>query len=198
MTDEFDQRLRAADPAPREVDASQSLRARALLEQIMSEPTTSLQPDLEKSFPARRWLAAAAAVVAIAGIAGVALVDRDDADGGTMTLADGEPGDPMAMCLELTPEALAPVDVAFGGTVTEVDGPSATLEVTRWYKGGDASTVTVENDSPGSVALEGGVEFVVGDDFLVTATGGVLNSACGMSGPATPEYEALFDEAFPG
>ena len=65
----------------------------------------------------------------------------------------------------------------------------------HWYRGGSADLVTVENLG-GSVALDG-VEFVAGDDYLVTATDGVVN-VCGFSGPATPELEASFEEAFGG
>ncbi len=45
-------------------------------------------------------------------------------------------------------------------------------------------------------ALIGGVEFVPGQQYLITAYDGVVNY-CGHSGPATPELQALFDQAFP-
>ena len=46
------------------------------------------------------------------------------------------------------------------------------------------------------MALDG-VELVAGEEYLLTATDGVVNG-CGFSGPSTPELEAAFDEAFGG
>ncbi len=37
--------------------------------------------------------------------------------------------------------------------------------------------------------------FRVGERYLVTATDGTVNG-CGFSGPATPELERAFEEAF--
>ena len=48
----------------------------------------------------------------------------------------------------------------------------------------------------GLEALIGGVTFEPGQQYLITATDGVVNY-CGFSGPATPELQALFDQAFP-
>jgi len=48
----------------------------------------------------------------------------------------------------------------------------------------------------GMEALIGGVTFEPGQQYLITATDGVVNY-CGFSGPATPELQALFDQAFP-
>ena len=42
------------------------------------------------------------------------------------------------------------------------------------------------------VALDG-VEFTVGTSYLVTAVDGVVQP-CGVSAPASPELEALYDE----
>lgn len=47
-----------------------------------------------------------------------------------------------------------------------------------------------------SAALDG-VDFVVGDQYLVTATDGFVNG-CGFSGPATSEFETAFTSAFGG
>ena len=64
------------------------------------------------------------------------------------------------------------------------------LDVDRWYAGGDADRVQLRGADQ-SVALDG-VEFVVGEDYLVTAAEGVVQ-VCGVSGPATPELEQLYD-----
>ena len=47
----------------------------------------------------------------------------------------------------------------------------------------------------GMEALIGGVTFEPGQQYLISATEGVVNY-CGLSGPATPELQALFDQAF--
>jgi hypothetical protein len=43
-------------------------------------------------------------------------------------------------------------------------------------------------------ALIGGVSFEPGQQYLVTATDGVVKY-CALSGPATPELQALFDQS---
>ena len=48
-----------------------------------------------------------------------------------------------------------------------------------------------------SPALIAGFEFVVGEQYLITAAEGNVNF-CGYSGVATPEMTAAFDAAFPG
>ena len=45
------------------------------------------------------------------------------------------------------------------------------------------------------VAALDGVDFVVGTRYLVTAVDGVVTS-CGLSGPATPEFEQIFTDVF--
>ena len=72
MTDELEQRLRAADPAPATVpvDSPRSPRARTLVEQLMTDTEISLDPP--RTAPSRRWaaiIAAAAAVVIAVGVA---------------------------------------------------------------------------------------------------------------------------------
>ncbi len=205
MTDQIRVRLQAADPAPRDVESSRSPRARALMEQIMSE-TTPVQSATGEPPPepagsrwssSRRWLLSAAAVaIVVAGVA-AALVARGGDDAGTLALTSADAGPAMGMCIQITPDVLAPADVAFDGTVTAVDGSMATLDVEHWYKGGPASTVTVENTAVGQPALIEGVEFAVGSRYLVTATDGVVGG-CGLSGPYSTELESLYAQAFPG
>ncbi len=84
-------------------------------------------------------------------------------------------------------DTLAAQPVAVTGDVTAVSGEVATLEVDRWYAGGDADLVTVTS-TQGGAAL-GGVDLVVGEDYLITAADGVLSS-CGCSRPASPELAA--------
>lgn len=122
--------------------------------------------------------------------------DAADAVGIAVALTSTE-GDALASCLPVTAEFLADMPVAFAATVAAVEGTRVTLAVDRWYAGGDADTVVVTQASEASMALIGGVEFVEGSGYLVTATDGVVN-ACGYSGPDTPELRAVFDDAFGG
>lgn len=84
------------------------------------------------------------------------------------------------------------VDVA--GTVTAIDGTTVTVEVDRWYTGTgeQPEVVNLTGGTDVSVALDG-VEFVVGQPYLVTAVDGEVQ-ICGVSAPATPELEALYEQ----
>jgi hypothetical protein len=83
---------------------------------------------------------------------------------------------------------------AFGGTVVELTDSVATIEVDRWYTGGDAEIVDIQY-TPGFEALIGTPTLEVGQQYLITATDGVVNG-CGYSGLATADYEAAFAAAF--
>lgn len=201
MTDELEQRLRAADPVPPTVplDRARSPRARTLVEHIVTDPAAL---DTEPTHRPPRWplFAAAAAAVALVGVAVVIVSDDDDApvaaDALALTLA---PEDITQMCIEVTPETLGDpaVELAFAGTVTAVDGAQATLAVDTWYRGGDAEVVTVTAPDESSTALLGGVTLDEGSSYLISASDGAVRS-CGQSGPSSPELEALFAEAFGG
>ena len=81
---------------------------------------------------------------------------------------------------------------AFAGTVTAVEANTVTLEVDRWYTG-DANQPGVVVLAAGTdvpVALDG-VEFLVGERYLVTTLGGEV-LICGISAPASPDLEALY------
>ena len=99
-------------------------------------------------------------------------------------------------CIVFDVAFLAQMPVALAGTVTAVEPEQVTVDVDRWYRGGDADLVTIAVQSGNSVALDG-VEFRQGERYLITATDGIVNG-CGFSGPATPELEQAFDEAFGG
>lgn len=104
-------------------------------------------------------------------------------------------GDAMASCLPVDSATLSQMAPAFGATATAVDGEVVTLAVDTWYAGTDqAETVELRADQ-GLEALTGGIDFQVGEQYLITAAEGVVNY-CGYSGPADPTLTALFDEAF--
>ncbi|MGE3960078.1 MAG: hypothetical protein AB7F65_00180 [Dehalococcoidia bacterium] len=130
--------------------------------------------------------------------ASLALIATACSSGGTeaeqpLELSAGS-GDAMASCLAFDPDVLADMPVAFEGTATAVDGDRVTLEVDRWFKGGDAGEVVLLAPE-GLEALIGGISFEEGEQYLVSATNGQVNY-CGFSGPATAELEAGFEEAF--
>ena len=217
MTDMSDDELRARlarlDPAPAgsPVDPVTSPRAQELVERAMSTPETQTvpNPDPADELAARRrrpWLipAAAAAAVLAAVVATVLVISG----GATTPAGGGATEDPTTLALSVAPSDvanscimfdvayLAEMPVALAGTVTAIEPRQVTLEVDRWYRGGDADLVTIGVQDNNSVALDG-VEFVEGERYLVTATDGVVNG-CGFSGPATPELEQAFEQAFAG
>lgn len=199
MNDPLRKRLERIDPmntgVPTEPTTSRS--SQELLERIMSTPLKDrTEPS---SAPRRTWVVAMAAVfvlvVAVAG--GIALINGDEApvaSGPPLELnAGGE--DLMASCIVFSPEELDSVaEIAFAGTVRDVDGATVTLDVDTWFRGGEASSVVL-NAPQGMEALIGGIPFVVGDQYLITAQGGNVNY-CGFSGPDTPDYRAVFETAF--
>jgi hypothetical protein len=98
-----------------------------------------------------------------------------------------------ARCMMVGPEVLAQMDTAFEGTVTAIEGDQVTLEVDRWFTGGDTGTVVVtQQDTAISVPV---VEFEEGGTYLVSATDGVV-SMCGFSAESSPDLAAVYEEAF--
>lgn len=103
--------------------------------------------------------------------------------------------DLMASCLALDATILSQTQVAFKGTVTMAEGGVVQLTIDQAYKGTDAQVATLSAPE-GMEALIGGVEWQVGDQYLISAWEGNVNY-CGQSGPVTPELQAIYDEAFP-
>lgn len=188
--DDLRSRLAASNPTPPSapVDPITSDRARALMEDIMSTGTT--QPQTQ---PRRFALLGAAAAALVMVVGGATLFGGlGTSDEPLVLTANGE--DAMAMCLVFDVATLAEMSPAFAGTVVELTGSAATLDVDRWYTGGDAEVVEISY-TPGFEALIGTPALEVGQRYLITATDGVVNG-CGYSGPATTEYEAAFEQAF--
>jgi hypothetical protein len=168
------------------------------MEQIMSTTLTPSTPHSQA--PARRrWPRFAAAGGATAAIAaGVAFAIGSSGGGGaassvTYSLA----GDvTMGMCLPVTDYVPAPGLVGLAGTVTSVGEDSVTINVSKWYAGGDADEVVLDTADTGMVALDG-VEFVEGGKYLVAVLDGQVLT-CGLSAPVDPALEALYDGWFGG
>jgi hypothetical protein len=217
MTDDpLRDRIAGLDPAAgRATDPMTSVTARALLEEIMNTPVTETETDAPPAPAGNRksWalptLIAAAAVIAL-GVGAIAASggfggghDEEIADAPATTGAPGKlkvleltaPGDNVAqMCIAISPELVADMPVAFKGTVDTSEGGVVTLTIDQAYKGTDAQVATLIAPE-GLEALIGGVTFEPGQQYLITATDGVVNY-CGFSGPATPELQAIFDQAF--
>lgn len=139
--------------------------------------------------------AAAAAVVALALIIPALNGGASPSATPPLGLSLGA-GDSMASCIAFDVAFLAQMPMAFEGTVTAMENDVVTLSVDRWFKGGDATTVELSAPS-GLEALIGGIAFIEGDQYLISAGDGAVNY-CGFSGPATPELTAAFEEAFGG
>jgi hypothetical protein len=146
-----------------------------------------------------RWYIATAAAIAVAVAISIPAVFGGSPGatvaGTPVELSLGE-GAGLASCMAFDTAILGGMPLAFEGTATSVDGEHVTLSVDRWFKGGEAATVELFAPA-GMQALIGGIDFVEGDQYLVSATDGNVNY-CGYSGPATPEYRAAFEEAFAG
>jgi hypothetical protein len=205
MIDEIRDRLSALDPMRGvAIDPVTSDRARTLLEAVMSRPLTDAPVDtipspVEPRRSPRRWSMFAGAVgLAAAAIVAVVVVANNDSGTTTATppLALSLPeSDVMAMCLAIDASMLNDsAELAFAGTVSSVGDGVVALDVDRWYRGGDATSVEVSTPQGFTVALDG-VDFVVGTRYLVSASAGQV-LGCGMSGVASPEFEQLFETAF--
>jgi hypothetical protein len=199
VTDELRNRLSRLDPVPPEVvmDPVTSQSSQHLLEEIMSQETTDLQPEPVSKGKKGLYAAIAAAALVIVAIGAVGIFTGDGED----PVASGPPvelsagvDDPMAMCIMYSVEELAKAPMAFEGTVTSVEGETITLDVDHWFKGGDAEQVVITAPA-GMEALIAGIPFEVGTQYLITAYDGTVNY-CGFSGESTPEFRADFEEAF--
>jgi hypothetical protein len=209
--DELRSMLSAIDPVPsgRAVDPPSSPAARALLEATMQtnpEPRTDAAGPRDASRHRPLLVAAGVLLIVALGVGAVLLAD-DGSPTPEVAAPTSVPAeevvalelaafDPMAMCLALDPAVLGEAPVAFGGVVAAVADGAVTIEVDRWYVGGDAAVVTLAIPSGSSPALDG-VDFVEGERYLVSGEDGQVRT-CGLSGPESPELLAAFEEAFPG
>lgn len=210
-------RLRTADPAASLSPADPDGVAR-LLEDTMSHDTDTQVPERRTGTRGRNpltWLVAAAAVLVIAGVGVFTLTGTDD-DNTAPPIADdsagsgegGGGGEPVVIslrapaastgrCMVPSAEMLSQQQVAFEGTVESIDDGTVVLTPTEFYAGDEADRVEVDAPAEQLTNLIGAVEFEVGGTYLVSATGGQV-TVCGFSGPATPELQQLYADAFGG
>jgi hypothetical protein len=194
VTSDDDLRVRLArlDPAPPSLETVPftSPRAQELLERAMTSTARTRRPAL---------LAGAASLAVAAALGGVLLTQADTGTTPAPTtlaldLAGGDGA--IASCMMFDVAFLKDMSPAFAATATAVADDSVTLEVDRWYAGGDADQVVLARpDGTSSAALDG-VAFEQGKRYLITAAQGTVNG-CGYSGLATPDLQKSFDEAFP-
>jgi hypothetical protein len=207
MTDEFERRLRSADPAPAPRQGEPAAAwIRDLVEATMTitdEPTDA-QLDRRRGQPAR-WLAVAAAGTAVIALSGGLHASMQDqapssaqAPAQVVQLTLGPALDyAVASCLPFSVETLRGMPVAFSGSVTALEGGNARLTVDRWYRGGPSREVLIQAPDERAAALGGAAPFSQGKRYLVSASGGAVGS-CGYSGEWDPQYEAAFRQAFGG
>lgn len=201
--EELQHRLRRIDPTDGvSIDPVRGPRAAALMEQIMNTPLYPQRDEIVTSArsPKRRsrFLLGGAAAAALLGGGAFAIATSG---GGTAADTSVEYSlgavDPLTtMCLALSEQVPAPGTLAFRGTVAEVGDTTVTLDVADWLGAGDADQVVLSLADAGSPALDG-VEFAEGGEYLVAVSDGVVQT-CGMSGPVSPELEALYAGWFPG
>jgi len=207
-------RLRAADPAASLGPADPDGVAR-LLEDTMSHDTDTQVPERRTGTRGRNpltWLVAAAAVLVIAGVGVFTLTGTDDdntappiaddngsGDGGAepVVISLRAPAASTGRCMMPSAEVLSQQQVAFEGTVETIGDGTVVLTPTEFYAGDEADRVEVDAPADQLTNLIGAVEFEVGGTYLVSATDGQV-TVCGFSGPATPELEQLYADAFGG
>ena len=188
------QRMQAADPV-RTFQLADSWGS----DQVEATMSTTL---VEPKSRARRWAPAVAAAATLAVmISGGAYAfwagsDPDGTRDSTVTTfaLSGDGGTTIGSCVPFDLRYLRDMPVAFSGVATEVGEDTVTLEVDRWYKGGDADLVRLANYDSSTVSLDG-FAFQDGDRYLITATGGTVNF-CGYSGPWNQEQADIFEKAF--
>jgi hypothetical protein len=208
----------AHEPEGASIDPITSPEARSLLETVMNTSTTDEHAETDGSADgrivtggpsgSRRWavLAGAAAAVAVLAVGAIAMTGGGDDEPEVADPVSTQPDklsvlelssgndDIMASCMRVDATIVAQNPIAFKGTVTMADAGVVQLTVDEAYAGVDAQAVTL-NAPEGMEALIGGVAWEVGGQYLVSAWDGTVNY-CGQTGPATPELQAIYDEAF--
>jgi len=203
MTDELEQRLRSANPAP----AAEQGQPVAPWIQDLVEATMTITDGRadaragERATQRHRWLAVAACGAAAVAVSGGLYASMRDPG----PQASASPAVQLALghsnatesCLPFSVGALRDKPTAFSGTVTAVEGGTVRLKVDRWYRGGESQEVLLKAPTADDVALVGAVTFEQGQRYLVTASEGVVSS-CGYTGPWSAQYEAAVQDAFKG
>jgi hypothetical protein len=199
MTDDLRQRLRAADPAATVADDPS--RIRTLAEAAMSttlDDTGTTTTSRGRRTPGGLRLLAAAAAVTVLGTAGALVLGPDDEQpAATPEVLELSlpPGDVMSSCIQYSVDVLAQMPVAFSGTAEAVADGTARLEVDRWYRGGTADVVELENPTGPMTSIDG-IELTAGSRYLVTATEDGTVNGCGYTAEWSEPMAQDFARAF--
>ena len=178
--------LRHADPARSSRPPSES---KARVWARIQEATMDTSPERARRTP---WLLGLGAVTLAAAAAVAALIN--DA-GGPAPSQQPEPG--IGFCVETyTAATLANRDVAFDGTVTAIDGDSATFAVNEAFLGDLGETITLQaaGMTGTSVTSAGGPSLADGERYLVAGDDGFA-WACGFTQPYDEAIAAEWAEA---
>lgn len=200
--DELTKRLRRSAPVvDGSVHPTSGPQAHQLMEQIMTTPITDTTNTPPARPARRRWLPAVAGSAALVAAVAVGITvlggDVDGKTASTTVTYSLTPTDPlMSTCITMD-EYQPPAGMAgFKGTVVELSDTSVTLEVERWYAGGDAGRVVLSITDVSIPALDG-VEFVQGGSYLVGVADGQVQT-CGVTAPFDPALERIYEGWFAG
>lgn len=98
-----------------------------------------------------------------------------------------------AKCMVPSADRIATQQIAFEGTVVAIKDGTVTLDPSHFFNGTATDRVSVA--APDLNMTELPVNFQLGQTYIVGATGGQV-SLCGMSGLATADLRALYQQAF--
>ena len=202
-------RLRDADPSAHLPPADPDRVARLLEDTMSNDTMTESRETGTRNRSPLTWLVAAAAVALIAAAAAFALLPRGSDP--TAPTAGSDPTTTAPTVTELTMPAAAAgrcmvptarmlqsAAYAFDGTVTGIDQGAVTVQVDRWYAGGDSDVVEVDQGSADMAARVLAPRVEVGQRFLVAGSQDGSVMVCGFSGHYTPELADLYEQAFGG
>lgn len=173
--DPFDD-LRAANPvhgAPAPSESKARIWAR-IQEVTMETPT--------KTDERRQNWTLGFGAAAIAVFFAWALLVRGPAAPAPQPVGGGDGGGAAGICLAYSVEELAMRDFAFDGTVTSVAGDQATFTVNESFIGDLSGSVTLTAPDTSQTSLEGGIELVQGERYLVSGDDGIV-WGCGFTQP---------------
>jgi hypothetical protein len=199
--------LRASNPhpSPRDPDRREAQRASALAEEILMSPNDRSATTSRTAHGARRIAVLGGATAAAALVVAIVISTRDN--GSTTTTTESTVSTPTALdgpigaasCVEQYSLAtLANRSLAFDGTVETADVSTVTFRVSRWFRGGEGDTVTLEsNGLAGGVVSSnsGGLTLEVGGRYLVAGEPPFV-WGCGFTQPYQPSTAAEWATAF--
>ena len=132
----------------------------------------------------------------------VGCASGEDADSGeqappaeSATLELTVPAAPTGRCMVPNVANLQAQDTAFEGVVTAVSDGTATLDVTRSFKGEEADTATVAAPNQELQDLLLAVDFEEGQTYLVSSLDGEV-SVCGLSARKDDLLTDLYQQAY--